>query len=81
LVRGWLYKEGLNPVAQLDGDGKITHRFVYGAKANVPAYMVKIDPASGDETTYRIVSDHRGSVRLVVNVESGEIAQNSGSES
>jgi len=75
LQKGWLYKDGLNPVAQVNGDGQITHRFVYGAKANVPAYMVKIDPASGDETTYRIVSDHRGSVRLVVNAATGEIAQ------
>jgi hypothetical protein len=74
LQKGWLYKDGLNPVAQVNGDGEITHRFVYAAKANVPAYMVKIDPSTGDETTYRIVSDHRGSVRLVVNVETGDIA-------
>ena len=69
LEKAWLYKDQLNPVAQLDGAGNVTHRFIYGAKANVPAYMVK------DGTTYRIVSDHLGSVRLVINTATGEIAQ------
>lgn len=37
--------------------------------------MIAIDPDTGEETEHRIVSDHLGSVRLVVNVETGEIAQ------
>jgi len=60
LVQGFLYKDQLNPVAELDGAGNIVSRFVYGSKANVPDYMVK------GGVTYRIISDHLGSPRLVV---------------
>lgn len=42
--------------------------FVYATKSNVPDYMVK------GGTTYRIVSDHLDSPRLVINA-SGEIVQ------
>ena len=69
LTTGWLYRDKLNPVARLGPDGSVTHRFVYGDKANVPAYMIH------DGTTYRIVSDHLGSVQLVINTETGDIAQ------
>jgi RHS repeat-associated protein len=44
-------------------------RFVYASKAHVPDYIVK------GGATYRIISDHLGSVRLVVNVSTGAIAQ------
>ncbi|WP_051937848.1 RHS repeat domain-containing protein [Ghiorsea bivora] len=60
LVQGFLYKDQLNPVAELDGAGNVVSRFVYGSKANVPDYMVK------GGVTYRIISDHLGSPRLVV---------------
>ena len=69
LVKGWLYQDPLEPVAELDGSGAVVSRFVYGSKANVPDYMVK----SG--TTYRILSDHLGSVRLVINTSTGAVAQ------
>jgi RHS repeat-associated protein len=69
LEKGWLYRDQLNPVAQLDGDDNVTHRFVYADKPNVPAYMVK------DGTTYRIVSDHLGSVRLVIDTGTNEVVQ------
>lgn len=69
LTEGWLYRDQLNPIAQLGPDGNVTHRFVYGDKTNVPAYMIH------DGNTYRIVSDHLGSVRLVIDTESGEIVQ------
>jgi RHS repeat-associated protein len=69
LVQGFLYRDALNPVAELDGSGTVVARFVYGTKPHVPDYMVK----SG--VTYRILSDHLGSVRLVVNVADGSIAQ------
>jgi len=69
LEKGWLYQDGLNPVAETDGQGNVTERFVYGTKPNVPAYMIK------DGTTYRFITDPRGSVRLVVNTDSGAIAQ------
>jgi RHS repeat-associated protein len=61
--------DGLNPVAELDGSNNVVARFVYGTRANVPDYMVK------NGVTYRIISDHLGSVRLVVNASTGDIVQ------
>ena len=69
LVQGFLYKDQLNPVAELDSQGNIVSRFVYGSKLFVPDYMVKAGK------TYRIISDHLGSVRLVVDSVTGTIAQ------
>lgn len=69
LTTGWLYQNQLNPVAELDGTGAIISRFVYGTKANVPDYMIKAG------VTYRIVSDHLGAPRLVVNTATGAVAQ------
>jgi RHS repeat-associated protein len=62
LVQGFLYKDGLRPVAELDGSGNVVSRFVYARGRNVPEYMVK------GGVTYRIITDHLGSPRLVVNV-------------
>lgn len=69
LVEGFLYRDQLNPVAELDGSGAVVARFVYGSKPHVPDYLVQ------GGATYRIVSDHLGSVRLVVDVATGAIAQ------
>ncbi|NEV65274.1 RHS repeat domain-containing protein, partial [Thiorhodococcus minor] len=75
LIQGFLYKDQLNPIAELDGEGNLVAVFVYGDKANVPAYLIQIDPETQAETTYRILSDHLGSPRLVVAVETGVVAQ------
>jgi len=69
LVQGFLYKDQLNPIAELDGDNNIVARFIYGTKINVPDYMEK------NGNIYRIISDHLGSPRLVVNTITGDIAQ------
>ncbi|MGH7164327.1 MAG: RHS repeat domain-containing protein, partial [Nitrospiraceae bacterium] len=69
LTQGFLYQNQLNPVAELDGAGNVVARFVYGTKANVPDYVVK------GAVTYRIVSDHLGSPRLVINTADGSVAQ------
>lgn len=69
LDRVWLYTDRLRIVAELDAAGAIVSRFVYASRANVPDYMVR------DGVTYRILSDHLGSPRLVVDASSGEIAQ------
>jgi RHS repeat-associated protein len=69
LTQGWLYQDRLRPIAELDGNNQVVSRFVYGSKGNVPDYMVK------GGTTYRIVSDHLGSPRLVVNVADNTVAQ------
>lgn len=69
LTQGFLYQDQLNPVAELDGDNNVISRFIYGSKINVPDYMIK------GGVTYRIISDHLGSPRLVVNAQTGEIQQ------
>ena len=68
-MQGFLYQNQLNPVAELDGTGAVVSRFVYASKGNVPDYMVK------GGVTYRIISDHLGSPRLVVNSTIGAITQ------
>ncbi len=47
LVKGWLYKDGLNPVAEVDGSRRVVALFVYGERAYVPSVVVRIDPGSG----------------------------------
>jgi RHS repeat-associated protein len=47
----------------------VVSRFVYGTRVNVPELMIK-----GGQT-YRILTDHLGTVRLVVNAADGTIAQ------
>ena len=69
LVQGFLYESQLAPVAELDGSGNIVSRFVYATRVNVPDYMIR-----GGQT-YRIVTDHLGSPRLVVNTTTGQIVQ------
>jgi RHS repeat-associated protein len=69
LVTAWLYQGQLTPVAELDGAGNVVSRFVYATGVNVPDYLVRGD------STYRLIRDHLGSVRLVVNVASGSVAQ------
>lgn len=69
LTKGWLYQDGLKPVAELDGNNQVVSRFVYADKGNVPSYMVT------GGITYRIISDHLGSPRLVVNIADNTVAQ------
>ena len=69
LLQGFLYDGGLKPGAQLDGTGQITAQFIYGTRGNVPDYMVK------GGITYRILTDHLGSPRLVVDVITGHVVQ------
>ena len=69
MTQGFLYKDQLNPIAELDGTGAVVSRFVYGSKFNVPDYMIK------GGVTYRIISDHLGSPRLVVDSATGAVVQ------
>jgi RHS repeat-associated protein len=69
LVQGFLYQDQLNPVAELDSAGNVVSQFVYGTRGNVPDYLIRND------TTHRIVADHLGSVRLVVNVTDRTVVQ------
>lgn len=69
IARAWLYRDNLNPIAELDGAGNVVSRFVYASRGNVPDYMIR------DCVAYRILSDNLGSPIVVVNTETGEIAQ------
>ncbi len=71
MVQGFLYENQLEPVAELDGSGNLVARFVYcGCGANnIPQYMLK------GGVTYRIIADHLGSPRLVVDSTTGAVMQ------
>ncbi len=65
----FLYRNGYRPVAELDDQNRVVSRFVYGNRAVVPSFMIR------EGKTYRILSDLRGSPRLVVDTVTGQIAQ------
>jgi RHS repeat-associated protein len=69
LVQGFLYEGKLSPIVELDGAGNVVSRFVYGTRTNVPDYVIR------NGATYRIVADHLGSVRLVVETATGAVAE------
>jgi RHS repeat-associated protein len=69
LVQGFLYDDQLRIAAELDGAGNVVSRFVYGTHVNVPELMIQ------GGVTYRILTDHLGSPRLVINTADGSIAQ------
>jgi RHS repeat-associated protein len=69
ILQRLIYQDQLNPVATVDASGNVLQRFVSGTRINVPDYMV------ADGTTYRLISDHLGSVRLVVDATTGVVAQ------
>ena len=69
LRQGFLYQDGLRPIAELDGNHQIVSRFVYATGGNAPDYLIK-----GGQT-YRLIKDHLGSPRLVIDAVSGTIAQ------
>ena len=68
-VQGFVYMNQLEPVAETDGDGNRVATFIYADRANVPSYLLK------GGNTYRVIADHLGSVRLVLDVADGTIAQ------
>jgi RHS repeat-associated protein len=69
LQRAWLYDGQLRPVAELDGAGNLTARFVYATHINVPDYVIK------GATTYRVITDQLGSLRFVIDASTGVVAQ------
>jgi RHS repeat-associated protein len=60
-VKRWLYRDGLSPIAELDGSGNLVSRFVYGSRKNVPDRILR------DGKSYRLISDQLGSPRYAVN--------------
>jgi RHS repeat-associated protein len=62
VVRKWIYENRLNPVAEFDGSGTLLTRYLDGVTVNA-------------STSYRVVADHLGSPRLLVNSTTGAVAQ------
>jgi RHS repeat-associated protein len=75
LEQGFLYEDQLRIAAELDEDGRARSRFVYGTRINVPEYMVTYDEFGVVTGTYRLLTDHLGSPRLVINTATGAVAQ------
>jgi RHS repeat-associated protein len=69
MVQGFLWQSRLRPIAELDGQGNVVSRFIYATNINASEYMEK------GGKTYRIITDHLGSPRLVVDVATGQVAQ------
>ena len=69
LEQGFLYQDQLNPVAELNENGEVRSIFIYGEPANVPVYMLR------NGTTYRIISDHLGSPRKIIDTNTGDTVQ------
>lgn len=64
----YLYQDELRAAAEMSGMGALVARYYWGDR-NVPEYIRKTS------TDYRLVTDPRGSVRLVVNTSTGSIVQ------
>jgi|CXWL01.1.fsa_nt_gi RHS repeat-associated protein len=69
LEQGFLYQDQLKPIAELDSNGNILSRFVYATDANVPDLMIR------GGATYRIIKDHLGSPKLVVDIATNTVIQ------
>jgi RHS repeat-associated protein len=69
VTQRWLWQGQRSPIAELNAANAVVSRFVYATRVNVPDYMVR------GGATYRILHDHLGSPRLVVNTSTGAIAQ------
>ncbi len=68
-TNGWIYQNALRPAAELDASGAVLNRYVYGADGLSPSLMIR------GGATYRVITDHLGSVRGIVNVSTGAVAQ------
>jgi RHS repeat-associated protein len=69
LVSRCVWQDQLRLAAELNADGSMKKQFVYADDVNSPEYMIF------DGKRYFFVKDHRGSINLVVNVDSGEVVQ------
>jgi len=66
----WLYQSQLAIAAEVDSAGTPIRTFTYGTHGNVPDLMTL---ANGRQ--YRLVTDHLGSVRLVIDVAADTVVQ------
>jgi RHS repeat-associated protein len=69
ITHRWVYGSAAGPAAEVDAAGQVLTRYVYGTRPWVPTYMTR------GGHTYALVADALGSVRLVVDVDTGDIPQ------
>ena len=62
-----IYAGQLSPIAKVDASGTVLETYVYGLGVNSPDYIIK------DGTEYRVVKDHLGSMRMIVDSITGTI--------
>lgn len=51
----------------MNSDGTIAETYIYDTKVNIPEYVIR------DGNTYRIITDHLGSLRLVIDTTDGTV--------
>jgi RHS repeat-associated protein len=68
-IQAFLYRDLLSPIAELGRDNEVLSRFVFGERKHVLAYIVK------GGVVYRVLTDHLGSPRLIVNANDGAVVQ------
>ena len=67
LLRSFVYLDQTRMLAEQNSSGGFRSVFVWGEKPNTPEYLIR-----GGQI-YKLIVDPRGSVRLVVNAETGEV--------
>ena len=68
-TRQYVWDAGQRVIAELNKHGAVRSHFVYATRSHVPDYLVRAG------VTYKILTDHLGSVRLVVHAQDGAVAQ------
>ncbi len=68
-TNGWIYENTLRPAAELDANGAIINRYIYGANGLSPSLLIH------GGATYRVITDYLGSVRGIVDIATGAVAQ------
>ncbi len=69
VVEHFIYDEGQRIIGELDASGTLIRRYLYATRPNVPD--VVLDLAGGH--TWRVVHDHLGSPRMVVDADNGTL--------
>ncbi|MFV0476611.1 MAG: RHS repeat-associated core domain-containing protein [Parahaliea sp.] len=71
----WVYKDQINPVAELYPNGAVKYHFTYAEQGHVPSLLRHYDQAGNLLAEYRYITDHLGSVLMLIDIESEVIAQ------
>ncbi len=71
----WVYKDQINPVAELYPSGAVKYHFTYAEQGHVPSLMRHYDEAGNLLNEYRYITDHLGSVLMLIDIESNAIVQ------